>query len=444
MKLVADLHLHSKYSRAVSQKMDIAHITDWAIKKGINLVATSDWTHPVWLSQLKANLTPSFPGLFKPKNNPQAPVDFLLSTELSSIYNQDNQVRRIHLLVFAPSFETVDKINAKLLSLGANLGSDGRPILGLSAITLSRLIFDIDPNCLIIPAHIWTPWFSLYGSKSGFDSLNQCFGQFSKYIYAIETGLSSDPLMNWQIKELDNRAILSFSDAHSPSKLAREATVFDLPQSPSFSLVSKAIKSGFNLPPKTNSSPHINYTIEFYPEEGKYHYTGHRNCQISQSPSQTKKKGKICPVCTRPLTVGVAQRVADLSGRALQDISLKKATIGSNIKAISYNNRPPFVKLVPLQEILAQCLDVSPNTKQVFSQYQKLINNFENELNLLINVKIDDIKSLSGPKIAQAIKKVRQQDIYIKPGFDGQFGTVKIWPEQKEERQPSQDQMSLF
>jgi len=445
MHLVADLHIHSKYSRAVSPKMNVEEITRWSEKKGIDIVASSDWTHPVWLAELKSILEPAADGLFKAKNlKTKKPVYFILSTEISCIYNQAGATRRIHIVVLAPSFAAVDKINNKLLARGAKLASDGRPILGLSAYDLTALILDSDPNCFIIPAHIWTPWFSLYGSKSGFDSINECFGNYAKYIYAIETGLSSDPAMNWQIKELDSRAIISSSDAHSGPKLAREVTVFDIPNNLSYNTILAAIKNSnpVNFVPEKGK---ITYTVEFYPEEGKYHYTGHRNCHIVQSPDQTAKKGKVCSVCGRPLTVGVMHRVNDLTTRKSQEINIENIKIG-DVKAEKFNNRPPFIKLVPLLEIIAESLNIGPATKGVYNEYDKLINNLGSELEILINTKIEDIKAITLPKIAEAITRVRRADICIDPGFDGQFGVVKIWGEGKKEGESAsaQDQMTLF
>jgi len=261
MEVIADLHIHSKYSRAVSQQMVIPEIASWAAKKGIKLVGTGDWTHPLWLRELKENLIDNGEGVYKSKTED---VYFLLSTEISSIYTQDGKPHRIHNLVLAPSFSVVEEINNRLRGRGVNLFSDGRPITGLSSIELCGIVFSVSKDCLVIPAHIWTPWYSLYGSNSGFDSLKECFGEFADQIYAIETGLSSDPAMNWRIEELDNRSIVSFSDAHSPQKLGREATVFEMEEKKTLEYedIRRAIKE-----------QKISYTIEFYPEEGKYHYT---------------------------------------------------------------------------------------------------------------------------------------------------------------------------
>ena len=306
MEYVADLHLHSKYSRAVSPNMVLPQMALWAKKKGINILSTGDWTHPLWFREIKDQLVEGEQGLFKLKNSDDKSKDlqFLLSVEISSIYSQGGRGHRIHNLVFSPSFETAEKINKELVKRGGNLASDGRPIIGLSSIQLLELIRSIDENVLLIPCHAWTPWFSLYGSNSGFDSIEEAFGNYAKYIYGVETGLSSDPFMNWQISELKNRSILSFSDAHSLMKMGREATVFVPKDDPPVGGSNDNGKITFNdivsaIKKEEAAKFKIGYTIEFYPEEGKYHYNGHRNCQVVQTPQETKEKGKICPVCHR-------------------------------------------------------------------------------------------------------------------------------------------------
>lgn len=443
MQVIADLQLHSRYARAVSQKMVVAEIADWCAKKGIGLVATGDWTHPLWLKELQVNLEEAAPGLYQAKKAPPDSPFFLLSTEVSSIYTQGGRQRRIHTLIFASSFEVVERINNELLRRGANLMSDGRPIIGLSAREVAELVLGIDKNCLIIPAHAWTPWFSLYGSMSGFDSIKECFGELAKEIYAIETGLSSDPTMNWRIKELDNRSIVSFSDAHSPPKLGREATVFEIPEGEklSYEAIRKAI---IQSPGTKQSSPKIAYTIEFYPEEGKYHYTGHRNCEVVQSPEQTKKEGVVCPVCGRRLTVGVMHRVEELSGRELEPVfSLDE--YGVRWVKHPKEKRPPFVSLVPLLEILAESLEVGVSTQTTISEYEKLTQILGSEFKVLLKTKPEEIERVSGPRVKEAMMKVRGGDILVDPGFDGVFGKVKIWPEEgKGEKREEKKQMGLF
>jgi len=413
MKIIADLHMHSKYSRAVSPDMTLPFMGEWALKKGIKLLGTSDWTHPKWLSEIKSNLIEKNDGLYSLKKN-SSEVLFLLTTEISSIYKEGGKLRRIHNLIFAPNIETAQKINAELVTRGCNLKSDGRPIIGLSARNLAELVFSISEKCLIVPAHIWTPWFSLYGSMSGFDSMEEAYGEFAKYIYGIETGLSSDPLMNWRIKELDSRSILSNSDSHSGAKLGREATIFEL-KNISFLGLRNAIINGT-----------IDRTIEFYPEEGKYHYSGHRKCKIRQIVGGT------CPVCGKPLTAGVMQRVEKLAGRSEEE-ALKYGT----------SKRPGFTKLVSLNKIIAESLGVGETSKKIAVIYEKLIKDFGNELNILMNVSVSEISKKSSEKIGEGILKVRKGDIVIEPGFDGEFGIVKIWGKKSTETLTS-GQMSIL
>lgn len=416
MQVIADLHFHSKYSRAVSQRMVIPEIAKWAKRKGIDLVATADWTHPLWLRELKENLEEVGEGVYHYKNEPKD-VFFLLSTEISSIYTQNNQPHRIHNLILAPSFSVIEEINNKLRSRGVNLLSDGRPITGLSSIEICELVFSVSEDCLVIPAHVWTPWYSLYGSRSGFDSIRDCFGEFSDKIYAIETGLSSDPAMNWRIQELDKRSIISFSDAHSPQKLGREVTAFE---------VKDIKKLRYGDIKKAIQEQRVAYTIEFYPEEGKYHYTGHRNCGVKQAPKDTKKLGATCPVCGRRLTVGVMHRVEELANRPA-DYRPK--------------NRPPYKMLVPLVEILAESLGSGVSSQIVETEYNRLVNEFNSEFNVLLKVKMEEIARVAGEKVAEGIGRVRGGKIFVDPGYDGVFGTVKIWGEKEEE---PEKQMTLF
>lgn len=452
MKIVADLHLHSKYSRAVSPQMEPETLAQWAAKKGIDLLATGDWTHPLWLKELEGQLEEAEEGIYKIKNQqPETKeVRFILSTEISSIYSQADKLRRIHNLVIIPSFTTAHKINEELKRRGCNLMSDGRPIIGLSSIQLAEIVWSIDKNCLIIPAHIWTPWFSMFGSKSGFDSVEECWGKYADKIYAIETGLSSDPVMNWRIKELDRRSIISFSDAHSPAKLGRELTIFKLKNK----LKSNKKFSFFDLlsalRQDKDSDWQIAYTVEFHPEEGKYHYTGHRNCGVRHSPKDTKKKGSTCSVCGRPLTLGVMHRVEELAG----DPVIKPIKKENEVGLVGYyhpqdKDRPPYVMLVPLMEILAESFSIGVTSQKVKNEYDNLIGNLASELELLTQTKTEKIASFGGEKIAQAIKKVRKGDIVVDPGFDGVFGKVKIWKEEKESVSQdvaleSKEQMTLF
>lgn len=463
-KIIADLQIHSKYSRAVSPQMMVPGIVKWAQKKGIGLIATGDWTHPLWLGELKANLEEDGNGLLKLSskvlkyqsikgdddlhiaNSQQPTAKFLLSGEVSCIYSQGGKVRRIHTLIWAPDFATVDKINAELVKRGCNLMSDGRPIIGLTSIQLAEVVFAISDKCLVIPAHVWTPWFSLYGSMSGFDTINDAFGSYADSIYAIETGLSSDPAMNWRIKELDNRSILSFSDAHSGPKLGREATVFDL-EEVSFKAISDAVKK----PKDGNQTKNkVDYTIEFHPEEGKYHFTGHRACNVRQTPVETKKLGTICPTCGRPLTVGVMHRVEELAGRSEEELKLNKKEItGTKVTGVyseTYPNRPPYTMLVPLQEILSESLGLPVGSVKVQTEYERLCDYFKGEFELLLNAGLNEISKAAGERTAEGIDKVRRSDIVVDPGYDGVFGVVKIWNNGEEKKLVDEEkkQMSLF
>ncbi|MDA1216382.1 MAG: endonuclease Q family protein, partial [Chloroflexi bacterium] len=290
MTFIADLHIQSRFAMGVSPKLDLATLSYWAKLKGIDLLATGDFTHPTWLAELRSQLKPETDGLFSYDG-----VRFILGTELSCVYQQNDRTRRLHLLLYAPDFEAVDRLRERLSPWG-NLESDGRPTLGISAHDLVQTALEADPRCVVIPAHVWTPWFGVYGSKGGFDSLAECFGDMLPNIHAIETGLSSDPGMNWLIPELKGMTIVSSSDAHSAPRLGREATVFDTELS--YEGFQQAVEKG-----------RVAYTLEFYPEEGKYHYDGHRKCGVRQHPEVTAAQNGRCPVCKRKLTVGVASRI---------------------------------------------------------------------------------------------------------------------------------------
>jgi uncharacterized protein (TIGR00375 family) len=434
MDVVADLHLHSKYSRAVSRDMNLPTMAMWAEKKGLNLVSTGDWTHPLWIREIKNELVEASNGLFKLKNNGK--TLFLLSVEISSIYSQGGKVRRVHNLIFSPSISTSEKINSELVKRGCNLNADGRPIIGLSSHALAELIFSIDDKAMIIPCHAWTPWFSLYGSNSGFDSIEECFGEYSREIFAVETGLSSDPYMNWQIDELKSRSILSFSDAHSPMKMGREATVFI----PKREIKEKKLNLTYEdiilaIKQDQRSRLKIGYTIEFYPEEGKYHLTGHRNCQYVQTPDQSRENGTICPKCKRPLTVGVMHRVEDLAKKKFKVEVSKENANGVKWIIDPAKIHPPFVKLVPLNEIIAESIGVSVSSLKVKDLYNKLTLTFGSELNILLKLDFPSIQKEAGERIAEAIRKVRGANIEILPGFDGQYGIVKIWKDRLSEKE---------
>lgn len=416
-QLITDLHIHSKYSRAVSQDMDLEHMSEWAAKKGIEIVGTSDFTHPEWFRELSTKLEQDSSGFYRLKNDEHQTL-FLPATEISCIYSQGGRTRRIHIVVIAPDLSVVEKINAQLGWQG-KLKSDGRPILGMSAIDLVKIIFKASPDCIIIPAHIWTPWFSLFGSMSGFDTLTECFGEFADWIPAIETGLSSDPPMNWRLKQLDSKQIVSFSDAHSAQNLGREATIFEL-EKVSFKNLSQALKS----PDQKNK---VDYTIEFYPEEGKYHWDGHRNCDVRWSPKETTQHKAICPKCQRKVTVGVMSRVEELADRP---------------EGYDPGNRPGFKSLVPLPEIIGEALGVGKNTKSVAAEYDNLIKAGQSEFNVLLNMTIEEIKAVTLPRVAEGIERVRQGKLHINPGYDGEFGTVNVFSDE-EQKEPA-GQNSLF
>lgn len=445
MQFVSDLHIHSKYSRAVSQNMVLPEMEKWAVKKGIDVLSASDFTHPLWFRELKAQLIQDGEGVHKLKDS-NSKIRFILSTEISSIYSQGGKTRRIHNLIFMPSLEAVEKFNSELLKRGANLSADGRPIIGLSSRNLLELVLSVDPNAFLIPCHAWTPWFSLYGSNSGFDSIEECFQDLSSHIYGIETGLSSDPEMNWRIKELDNRSILSFSDAHSAIKMGREATVFKIKdQKANLKNISfNDIKSAIKRDPSSNFE--IGYTIEFYPEEGKYHYTGHRNCHVTQTPEETEKDGVICKVCSRPLTVGVIHRVGKLAGRKT-NVKISADELGVSWVEDPTGLHPKYVKLVPLVEIIAESFSVMPGSIKVLAKFDEIVSFFGSELNILLKTPIADIEKSFGVGIANGVLKVRKQDIFVDPGFDGEFGKVRIWDgsdKQQEISNKEEPQLGLF
>jgi uncharacterized protein (TIGR00375 family) len=414
MKFAVDFHIHSKYSRATSKDMVLESLDKWAGIKGLKVMGTGDFTHPEWFKSLQEKLIPKESGLFGLKTG--GDTRFILTSEISCIYSKNGRVRKIHILIFAPSLAIVGKINAQLNLIG-NIKSDGRPILGLDAKELAKIVFNISPECLIIPAHIWTPWFSIFGSKSGFDSIEECFEEYSKYIYTAETGLSSDPAMNWRLSALDKITLISNSDAHSPQKIGREANVFNTELS--YGAISQILKE---KDPKK-----FLYTIEFFPEEGKYHYDGHRVCEIRLSPAETKKYHGLCPVCKKPLTVGVLNRVDELADRK---------------EGFRPQGAIPFKSLVPLPEIIAESLGVTTASQKVGIEYQNLIKKLGNELNVLIETSEADLKKATLPEIAQAILQVREGKVSINPGYDGVYGKVKLIPA-KEERK-SVKQNTLF
>ncbi len=414
MRLIADLHVHSRFSRAVSKDMTLPTMHQWAAYKGIGLVGTGDFTHPTWFTEMREQLVQTDGGFLELKKSlrdgtTQTNPLFILSTELSCIYTENEKTRRIHLVVLAPSLQTVDKIQ-KNLGKDFNLKSDGRPILGASAHDLTARLLSIDPNILIIPAHVWTPWFSLFGSASGYDSAYECFRELLRHIPAIETGLSSNPPMNWQWSHLDRFTIVSAGDAHSPRKFGREATVFEL-EKPGYQALAAALWNN----PVTGKNPSHNRiveTLEFFPEEGKYHLDGHAKCVQRLTPAQTKKNRDICPVCAKPLTIGVLNRVEKLADRDEGYVDPK---------------RPPFRTLVPLEETIGEALDVGPASKKVQALYLHLVQKFAGEFNVLLETPVPAIAREAGDVVADAIQRVRDGKVHVEGGYDGVFGTVSIF-----------------
>lgn len=404
MEQIADLHIHSRYSRACSPALTLPKIEAACRVKGVDIVATGDFTHPRWFSEISTQLEETRKtGLYKLKTAKDDKVKFILSTELALIYKDGGKVRRIHLMVLAPNLKAVESLN-DFLGKKYNIRSDGRPILGIKADELVRLCLSIHPKFLIYPAHIWTPWFSVFGSKSGFDSIKECFHKEEKNIYAFETGLSSDPEMNWRLSALDRLTLLSGSDAHSLDNIAREATVFELAEI-TYDEIYHIIKK--------RDSQRIKYTIEFYPEEGKYYYDGHLSCGVVLSPTETKKNKGLCPVCKKQLTVGVLSRVEGLADRPA-DYRPKDA--------------PGFKKLVELDKIIAEALGVkSRSSQKVKKEYDRMINGLGSELHILINAPIAAIKQIALPAVAEGIKRVREGKLTIEPGYDGEYGKIRIF-----------------
>ncbi|MDO8576832.1 MAG: endonuclease Q family protein [Candidatus Daviesbacteria bacterium] len=405
------------------------NLVEWAKLKGIDVLGTGDCLHPLWFAELESQLKEDGSGFLSYEKDPA--VKFALTVEVASIYSHKGAVRRIHNVIVLPSFESVEKLQKDLLAKHAKLSSDGRPIVGISSKDLLKICLEIDQNVIFIPSHIWTPWFGIFGSQSGYDSLEDCFEDLTEYIYAIETGLSSDPAMNWRIKELDNRSIISCSDAHSLPNLGRETTVFG-----------GNIDSGYLGMFKDIKEQKIAGTIEFYPEEGKYHYTGHRNCNVKYSPEDTKEKGEKCPVCGRGLTVGVMERVEDLAGRKFEELG----EFRENGVVRSKNfNRPGYRKLVPLLQIIAESFSTAPTTQKVLNEYKKLTNSLGSEIKILTKVDSIEIAKISGPKIAEGVEKVRKGDLVIDPGYDGVYGVVKIWGSEGGEKEEKEaPQLELF
>ena len=411
MAFYADLHVHSKYSRATSRNCDLEHLALWARKKGITVVGTGDFTHPAWLAELQDKLVPAEPGLFRLRPDlersvaerlPRAchgPTRFMLSVEISTIYKKDEATRKIHHLIYAPDFATVEAFNHRLGKIG-NLKSDGRPILGLDSRHLLEIALESGPGAYLVPAHIWTPWFAALGSKSGFDSIDRCYADLAPHIFAVETGLSSDPPMNWRVSSLDRFRLVSNSDAHSPEKLGREACVFT--GGLDYFAIRKALETGQGYAG----------TVEFFPEEGKYHLDGHRACQVRLEPRETRAAGGTCAVCGKALTVGVMHRVEVLADRT---DDAPPATAGG------------VQSLVPLPEVLSELYEVGSKSKRVSQHYEQLLGQLGPELPLLTELPLDDIRRVTSSLFAEAITRLREHRVIREAGYDGAYGTIRLF-----------------
>ena len=413
VKVVADFHMHSHYSRATSPGMELDTLSKWAKIKGIDLLGTGDFSHPEWFKELQEKAIESDSGFLQLNG-----VNFVLSNEVSCIYSQGGKTRRMHIVLLSPSLEIVAQIN-ELLAKKGNLKADGRPIFGMSAIEMAEIVLSVSDKNLVIPAHAWTPWFSVFGSMSGFDSLKEAFGEYEKDIYALETGLSSDPAMNWRLSQLDRLQLVSNSDSHSPEKIGREANVFDLDQ---------LRYEDFYEAIRYKEKKKLACTYEFYPEEGKYHYDGHRNCNVSWAPEETKKHNGICPVCKKPVTVGVMSRVEQLADRQ---------------EGFTPKNAVPFESLVPLKEVLGDAIGKSSSSKAVDAEYFKLIKAFGNEFAVL-HASPAKLKKEAGERIAEAIKRVEEGKVKKVAGYDGEYGRIIIFGEKEKEREVGQKTLGDF
>ena len=410
MKLIADLHIHSRYSMATSKLGTLEYLDLWARKKGISLVGTGDFTHPAWREELKEKLVPAEDGFYclkeeyvleEARRQPQKAPRFVITGEISSIYKKNGKCRKVHNVLLLPGLEAADKIAGKLEQIG-NIHSDGRPILGLDSNDLLEIMLELCPLGMLVPAHIWTPHVGLFGAASGFDTMEECFEDLTPYVHAVETGLSSDPPMNWKVSALDGLFLISNSDAHSPSRLGREANLLDMELS--YKGLYEAIQEGKGL----------EGTLEFFPEEGKYHYDGHRKCHVCCSPKEAREYHGICPVCGKKLTMGVDHRVADLADK-------RDGAAGKNAR--------PFESIIPLPEVISACVGYSTASKAVTSQYEKMLRELGAEFQILRQIPPEDIKKKSSPQIAEGISRMRAGKVIRQPGFDGEYGKIQLFTE---------------
>jgi uncharacterized protein (TIGR00375 family) len=419
MEFIADLHVHSPFSRATSRESTLGGLFAWARIKGIQVVGTGDFTHPGWLDRLKEDLEPAEPGLFRLKRGtevpsplpglapPPGPVRFLLSAEISCIYKRHGALRKVHNLLYVPDLASASRISSRLAGIGT-IDSDGRPILGLDSRDLLEILLEQAPEGFLVPAHIWTPWFSLFGSKSGFDDIEACFGDLTPHLFALETGLSSDPAMNRLVSSLDRFSLISNSDSHSPAKLGREANLF----STGFDYYSlrTAIQG--------NRRESFRGTVEFFPEEGKYHHDGHRVCRVCLDPRESRHLGLRCPRCGKPLTVGVLHRVLALADR---EHPLHRPDV------------PEVFHLIPLPEILGEILNAGPSSKVVMQHYVEAVRRFGSEFALLLRTPLEEIGRQS-PLLEKAISRIREGRVIRRPGYDGTFGSIRMFTEGELER----------
>lgn len=413
MKLTADFHIHSRFSRATSKELTLESLYRACRLKGVDVVGTGDFTHPEWFSEIKAKLVEAEPGLFELKREwmqaaeTELPclcrgrVRFILVSEISNIYKKDGRTRKSHNLVFMPDIESARRFNARLGSIG-NISSDGRPILGLDARDLLEIVLETSPDAFLIPAHIWTPWFSVLGSKSGFDSIGECFGDLTRHVFAVETGLSSDPAMNWRVSSLDGLCLVSNSDAHSAGNVGREANLFEADLS--YTSLRDALK--------TKDPLRFKGTIEFFPEQGKYHLDGHRGCKVCLEPKETRRSAGNCPACGKPVTVGVLSRVEELADRP---------------EGWRPDTAPPFLSLVPLTDILAELFQAGPKSTKVAHAYRTALERLGPELPILVDLEPEHIATSQIPLLPEAIRRVREKRLHIRPGFDGEYGAIEIF-----------------
>ncbi|MCW5834543.1 MAG: AAA family ATPase, partial [Labilithrix sp.] len=412
MKFVADLHIHSYLSRATSKDLTLEQLHRWAQRKGITVVGTGDFTHPRWFAELREKLVPAEDGLFALREDLaravdegvpaacRAPVRFLLSVEVSSIYKRDGKVRKVHNLAYAPDFEAAARIATRLAGIG-NIASDGRPILGLDSRDFLEIVLESSPDAYLVPAHIWTPWFSALGAQSGFDAIAACFADLADHVFAVETGLSSDPAMNWRLSALDRYALVSNSDAHSPEKLGREANVFDCDLS--YFALRDALR---------DRREHFLGTVEFFPEEGKYHFDGHRHCRVVLTPAEARDAGGLCPSCGKRLTAGVSGRVEVLADRP---------------EGARPEGAKPFQSLIPLAELLGELVDTGAGSARVGREYERLLTRVGPELAVLGDLPVEELGRDGPPLFGEAIQRMRAGQVQVKPGYDGEYGVVRVF-----------------